>query len=244
MTRAFVLDNQLRSVRLSYVTAAHTLMRALPSQQEITEQTAMTGLTLRYMNLADIPSTVEIDRMAFDPPWSARSYAYEIEESHYSHMLVLEADVVRPVHGLRRWLRALAGQKDQTEKMIVGYGGLWTIMDEAHISTIATHPDWRGRGWGELLLAAMIQRAITLNAGYVVLEVRVSNTVAQNLYRKYGFEIVDLRPSYYRNNNEDAYDMRLSLTDRAAREQFAARWQTLLAEHELTDMYSAHKRPS
>jgi [ribosomal protein S18]-alanine N-acetyltransferase len=238
------LTRYVRSTRIAYAMA----LQSLPQQSQFydddfsLEQLSVTNLTLRYMTLADISQVIEIDRLSFDTPWSPRSYAYEIEESHYSHMLVLEADVVRPNTGWKRWLRSLGSSTNPTaEKTIVGYGGLWNIMDEAHISTIATHPYWRGKGWGEILLAAMVRRSLNLSAGYIVLEVRVSNTVAQSLYRKYEFETVDLRPSYYRNNNEDAYDMRLPLPNEAMQTRFSERWQHLLDEHSIVDLYTEHQ---
>lgn len=196
----------------------------------------MSQLTLRYMRLSDIHDVVAIDRVAFDLPWSDRSYQYEVAESTYSHMVTLEytRDKQPP-----RWWQRLVGRNGQLPKpLVVGYGGLWRITDEAHISTIATHPAWRGRGWGEVLLAAMIRRSITLGAAYIVLEVRVSNTVAQNLYRKYEFEIAGVKPNYYRNNNEDAYDMRLNLQDAAMRRRFQQRFAKLQARHQFVDLYS------
>jgi [ribosomal protein S18]-alanine N-acetyltransferase len=196
-------------------------------------------LTLRYMRLADISQVVNIDRVSFDTPWSARSYSYEIEESQYSHMVSLEYETTKSVNGWRRWMRGLrGGTLTSTERTIVAYGGLWNIMDEAHISTIATHPDWRGRGWGEIVLAAMVRRAISLNAGYIVLEVRVSNHVAKTLYEKYEFVVHDVKPNYYRHNNEDAYDMRLMLGDMAMYQRFEVRWQNLIARHQFLDYYT------
>jgi len=84
------------------------------------------------------------------------------------------------------------------------------MVDEAHISTIASHPDWRRNGVGELLLVAMIESAAEMGAGVVTLEVRASNQGAQSLYRKYGFEQVGLRKRYYSDNNEDALIMSTS----------------------------------
>lgn len=195
-------------------------------------------LTLRYMRLPDIPEVVVIDRLSFDPAWSARSYAYEISESHYSHMVVLE-QTAASMHGggWRRWVK-FAPPRTET-RTILGYGGLWHIAGEAHISTIATHPQQRGRGYGELLLAGMIRRAITLHAAYVVLEVRVSNLIAQKLYQKYGFDIVAIKRNYYHNNGEDAYDMRLQLEGNAGYiERFAERYQNIIERFHLVDQYS------
>lgn len=84
---------------------------------------------------------------------------------------------------------------------------MWMFVDEAHVSTIASHPAWRGRGVGELLLLSLMREAERRAAIFVTLEVRVSNTVAQNLYLKYGFEEVGLRKRYYRDNGEDALIM-------------------------------------
>jgi ribosomal-protein-alanine N-acetyltransferase len=90
---------------------------------------------------------------------------------------------------------------------VVGYGGLWKIVDETHISTIAVAPELRGRGIGELLLLAMMDVSQELAAKLVTLEVRKSNMTAQALYRKYRFEIVGERKHYYSDNGEDAWIM-------------------------------------
>jgi len=188
------------------------------------------------MRPEDIADIVAIDRMAFDLPWSDRSYRYEVMESTYSHMVTLEYTGDKPAAGW--WQRLWSRNGKRASAHIVGYGGLWRIMDEAHISTIATHPNWRGRGWGEILLAGMIRRAITLGASYIVLEVRVSNHIAQNLYNKYEFQVAGVKPQYYRNNNEDAYDMRLQLDDAAMLERFQQRFDALQARHGFLDQYS------
>jgi ribosomal-protein-alanine N-acetyltransferase len=197
-------------------------------------------LVLRYMELADIPQVAYIDRTAFDLPWSERSYAYEITEANYSHLVSLELTDERPSQGWRRWLGLNGSRK---ERRIVGYGGLWNIGREAHISTIAVHPDYRGRGWGEILLAGMVKRAITLRAELVVLEVRVSNTRAQNLYYKYEFRIADVKPQYYRNNDEDAYGMCLNLTDEDIHARFEERFAAIRARQPFTDLYSSVQPP-
>lgn len=195
-------------------------------------------LTLRYMQLADVPQVVAIDNLAFESPWSARSYSYEVSESNYSHMVVLEQEAeARPPNGWRRIVQNLSGARDP-ERQIVGYGGLWHIMDEAHISTIATHPDYRRRGLGELLLAGMIRRSFTLKANYLVLEVRVSNTNAQNLYAKYDFKTVGVKRRYYHNNGEDAYEMHLYFDPPGFQADFETRFADLKQQHPFTDDYT------
>lgn len=198
------------------------------------------ALTLRYMQIDDIKPVVEIDHLAFDLPWSEESYTYEIRESTHTYMVVLEQDAQQP--HVTPWWRRLLGLNGKSAQRIAGYGGLWKIQEEAHISTIATHPSCRGRGWGEILLAAMIRRAIRLQSQYVMLEVRVSNTVAQNLYTKYGFETVRIVDQYYRNNNEDAYEMRLWL-DEDTIPPFEERFAALQAKHGFTDTYTAFQSP-
>lgn len=206
------------------------------------------GLILRYMTVGDIPQVTMIDHAAFDTPWSAQSYLYEIRESRYTHMAVLEDDRATyntppPTNTLWRRLRSLFsginGGLVESPNRILGYGGLWHIMDEAHISTIATHPESRGCGYGEALLAGMIQRSITLRAAYLVLEVRVSNIIAQNLYKKYEFTIQDVKKNYYRNNREDAYDMRLSLSDPAVIARLQERFRAVQNRLAFADQYSA-----
>lgn len=205
-------------------------------------------LILRYMQLSDISEVAYIDRLSFDPPWPPRSYAYEINESSHSHMVVLELRERKPLRGWRRLLQQWSVGRDETEEQrrIVGYGGLWKIADEAHISTIATHPDYRGRGYGEILLASMVRKSRLLEASYIVLEVRVSNTVAQKLYHKYEFEVFGTKPNYYRNDNEDAYDMRLMLDNPASNERCEQRYEAIIQRVPFRDYYSntAHPRLS
>jgi [ribosomal protein S18]-alanine N-acetyltransferase len=194
-------------------------------------------LVLRYMTVNDVPQVVNIDRWSFSTPWSARTYTYEINESEYSHMVVLEnVQSTHPPRGLRWLIHSLTTPAVPSNRL-VAYGGLWRVMEEAHISTIASHPDMRGKGYGEIVLAGMIRRALTLQAGYVVLEVRVTNQRAQNLYVKYGFTMHTTKQRYYRDNGEDAYEMRLALTNEY-RQTFEERYAALQSRTGFTDEYT------
>jgi ribosomal-protein-alanine N-acetyltransferase len=195
------------------------------------------------MRPADIPQVVAIDNLSFDPPWSARSYNYEVTQSTYSHMVVLEQQQQIPLPWWRRLLRLGTDNGVGVPHGIVGYGGLWHVADEAHISTIAVHPDQRGSSYGALLLGAMIRRALTLSAAYIVLEVRVSNTVAQRLYEQFEFETHGVKANYYRSNNEDAYDMRLDLNNAGAVARFETRYDELMRRLRVKDQYSTNERP-
>ena len=101
------------------------------------------NLLLRYMTVADLPQVTEIDRLSFEIPWSEKSYRYEINESTQSFMVVLEWNRQQTATRWQRWLKI----HPYAEQHIVGYGGMWHIAGEAHISTIAVHPKGRGRGW-------------------------------------------------------------------------------------------------
>lgn len=90
---------------------------------------------------------------------------------------------------------------------VVGYAGLWLMVDEGHVTTIGVHPDYRGKAAGELLFLGLVDIAAEMKAARVTLEVRVSNLPAQALYRKYGLEIAGVRKRYYSDNGEDAYIM-------------------------------------
>jgi len=167
-----------------------------------------TPIILREMTADDIDTVVRLDHIAFTTPWPARTYRYEINNDR-SCMIVLElANIKQPGNGVHSGLgglfKRLSGNGFQQRNMIVGYSGFWQISGEAHISTIAVHPDWRGRKLGELLLWTMIRQAVRLGANRVTLEVRVSNDVAKGLYSKYGFKIAGKRRQYYRDNKEDA----------------------------------------
>ena len=153
------------------------------------------------MTPADVAQVMEIEQVVFPAPWSARAYHYEITENQYSTMLVL-----RPAYRLasQRLLHRLGLLESNP---VIGYAGFWLLVDEAHICTIAVGPQWQGRGLGELLLISLLDWGQESGALRATLEVRLSNRVAQELYRKYHFEIVGRRKRYYTDNNEDAYIM-------------------------------------
>jgi len=168
---------------------------------------------VRPMVLSDIEKVMEIEQASFPTPWPASAYRYELRRNDMAHYLVAELrvpaekeDFSGDERGLGAKLRQLVSRASSPSS-IVGYGGFWLMEREAHIGTIAVKPEYRGRGIGELLLATMIERAVELGAEVMTLEVRVSNHVAQKLYRKYGFLQTGLRRRYYSDNQEDALIM-------------------------------------
>ncbi len=161
------------------------------------------------MRSADIGEVMGIDRQSFPTPWSHNAYVHEVERNDAAHYLVMRPRSVpdgrRVADGgwdrVRRWL---VGAAPLDRPPIIAYGGIWQMYDEAHISTIATRPEWRGKGIGELMLVALLDQSMALQAHLVTLEVRASNTTAQQLYDKYSFAIVGQRRGYYTDNGEDA----------------------------------------
>jgi [ribosomal protein S18]-alanine N-acetyltransferase len=142
------------------------------------------SLVIRLMQEEDIDQIVEIEKLSFATPWSKESFYNELHNNQFATYLVLE-----------------------DEEKIIGYCGVWIIVDEAHITNIAVLPDYRGKKLGDALLANVIKTAKEMGARSVTLEVRVSNIVAQNLYRKFGFENGGIRKGYYTDNLEDALVM-------------------------------------
>ena len=173
------------------------------------------------MTLDDIPRVTVIDSLSFPLPWSTATYRYELLQNQNSHFFVALADPAAtqppPANGARSWLNPAnwfkppAAPEPDPDRPVVGYSGFWYILDEAHVSTIAVHPDWRGRSVGEHLFVGMLEHALDLGAVTATLEVRVTNERAQNLYRKYFFEVVGRRRRYYRDNGEDALLMTAEL---------------------------------
>ena len=144
----------------------------------------MSGYSIRPITLKDVDEVWNIEKMCFPVPWSRQSFVLEIEHNKCARYFVAEH----------------AGT-------IVGYGGMWLVLDEAHITNIAVHPLARRKGIGEALLRVLMAEANRLGIQKITLEVRDSNTAARNLYEKLGFVSVGRRKRYYSDNNEDAIIM-------------------------------------
>lgn len=173
------------------------------------------------MELEDIPQVLEVDRESYTLPWPASAYRREVLHNRNARYIVLrhqpdgEVELTPDQHDHRprlplpffRWPLKSGDSHVARTGRIIGYAGMWLMVDESHITTIAVREQWRGKGLGELLLASLIETASELGVERMTLEVRVSNEAAQSLYRKYGFSQAGLRPRYYSDNNEDAYIM-------------------------------------
>ena len=136
------------------------------------------------MRLEDVPAVHEIEQLSFRTPWPAHAFEQELRGNR-----------------LARYVVARAGDT------VVGFAGVWLMVDDAHVTTFGVHPDWRRQGIGRQLLLNLVELSATLGARQMTLEVRVSNGAAQALYRSFGFEIVGRRPHYYTDDGEDALVM-------------------------------------
>lgn len=194
---------------------------------------------LRPMTHDDIDRVVVLDKMSFSNPWPPNIYRQELNRTERARMYILEADGDFSQNGSQSsFIKRLFGHVPDNDFLfpIIGYAGFWHIVDESHISTIAIHPDWRGRKLGELLVWVMARQAWRQKSRILTLEVRVSNQVAQNLYRKYGFEVLGRRKNYYRDNNEDALNMGVEI-QRDSFHAMLVQYGRVLAQHiRVTDL--------
>jgi ribosomal-protein-alanine N-acetyltransferase len=168
------------------------------------------------MREEDIAEVMEIERQSFPMPWPESAYRNEIRYGTDSLFYVLQP-YWEP--SLVTWRDRLFGRRRRGERPpVIGYVGMRFLPGEAHITTIAVHPQWRGRGLGKFILLMAIQQAARHPIRFITLEVRASNRVAQQLYTEVGFRSVGVQRGYYRDG-EDAWLMRLGPLDRAEMER-------------------------
>ena len=138
---------------------------------------------VRRMNTLDIDGVLAVEQQAFTTPWSREGFVNEMSNELSYYLVLVEAG------------------------NIIGYAGMWLIVDEAHVTNVAILPEYRGRKLGEKLMAALLEHAKVRGATRMTLEVRASNEVAQGLYRKFGFTAQGRRRNYYTDTKEDALIM-------------------------------------
>jgi ribosomal-protein-alanine N-acetyltransferase len=145
---------------------------------------------IRRMREEDLGEVRAIEVLSFPNPWSESTFRGEIQN----------APISRPLVVIRR-----------PEERVVGYIIYWHIGEDVQINNVAVHPDVRGKGVGEALLRFVIEKVRDKGATFISLEVRMSNTAAQALYRKLGFDVLGVRKNYYTNPDEHALLMGLML---------------------------------
>ena len=146
------------------------------------------GALVRPMLENDLEKIMEIELASFTSPWSPFAFTSELKENDYARYFCLE----------------VSGQ-------IVGYMGLWFILEEGHITNVAITPLYRGNRWGEYLMRSVMKMMLSEGMERMTLEVRASNSPAQQLYERLGFVKAGVRKGYYSDNREDAIIMWLDL---------------------------------
>ncbi|MEI6308132.1 MAG: ribosomal protein S18-alanine N-acetyltransferase [bacterium] len=145
-------------------------------------------LLIRPISVHDLEQILEIEEASYRTPWTSSDFLREITYNQLAYYFLVEA-----------------GER------IAGFIGMWLVVDEAHITNIAVSPDFRRQGVGEKLLLFALEIAGHHGARCAILEVRVSNARALNLYLKHGFRYIGLRKAYYRDNDEDAFLMEVKI---------------------------------
>lgn len=150
----------------------------------------MAPATIQYrrMTNADVPAVHALEEICFSSPWDIEAYYGEMQNPTAVYVVAESGDD------------------------LLGFGGMWTVADEAHIVTLATKPEARRQGLGRRMMELLMEEARHRRIAIISLEVRISNIPAQRLYESFGFYTVAHRARYYPDNNEDAAIMVLRLT--------------------------------
>ena len=188
-----------------------------------TERPPASGMafSVRPMAQADVRQVAEIEKQAFPTLFPPTPFRRELAKRNASYLVASEerieegrparepvaSDVRGRLARLASRAAGLLGGGPEVEGTIVGFIGLWYMVDEAHVVSVGVATGYRGCGIGELLLMSAIEQALARRAGVVTLEVRPSNSAAIKLYGKYGFAEQGLRKAYYSDNREDALIM-------------------------------------
>jgi [ribosomal protein S18]-alanine N-acetyltransferase len=165
------------------------------------------SVRVEAMRVEDIDAVHEVERLSFPVPWPSYAFRQELESNRLARYLVVRVD-----------------------GKIVAYGGIWLMVDEAHVTTFAVRPEWRRQGVGARLLLAVLELAADVGADVATLEVRLSNLPARKLYERFGFRPVGLRPRYYSDNGEDALIMTTEPLDSRRMRDRLARLQEEVGE--------------
>ncbi len=148
----------------------------------------MKRIAIAPITSKQISEIVALDKLCFGGLWTEDGYLREIESSQSSlfYLSISEPNAVN------------------SDNKIIGIGCLWSIVEEAHITLLGIHPDYRGQGLGQLLLYVLFKDALKRKLKWATLEVKANNHPAISLYKKFGFKIVGKRRGYYQQTGEDA----------------------------------------
>lgn len=143
----------------------------------------MDNIIVEQLNDTNITAVEEISKLSFHTHWSLDSIKKELSNPHANYVVL------------------------KNSNNYIGFGGAWILFDEANVTNIAVHPKYRGMGYGNIILDALIDNCKKSKASSITLEVRKSNIIAQKLYEKHGFEVEAIRKDFYSNPKEDGLIM-------------------------------------
>lgn len=141
---------------------------------------AVNSITLQTIDHPLLPQVLELDRICFDGLWTIEGYQREVDSPNSELIALIKDD------------------------RLIGHGCFWAIVDEAHITILAIHPDYQRQGFGQLILLALLDRARQRQMKHATLEVRISNQSAISLYEKFQFKVAGQRKNYYADTGENA----------------------------------------
>lgn len=167
------------------------------------------------MTQDDVAEVSQVEHRCFNNPWPTSAYRRELRDPEHNYYVVARwrspnAQAIVPEERPRvsfPRIPFLRRAEQSTKGPILGFAGMWLMLDEAHITTIGVAPEQRGKALGEMIFLNLLDEALRRRARWMTLEVRVSNAAALSLYGKYGFTQQGLRKRYYSDNGEDAYIM-------------------------------------
>ncbi|MCS7254193.1 MAG: ribosomal protein S18-alanine N-acetyltransferase [Armatimonadota bacterium] len=161
-----------------------------------TEAVDGSKVTVELMQMSDLDEVMELEQLCFTQPWTRGMFESDLRQSELTYYIVA-----------------------RLKSRVIGYAGMWVAGGEAHITTIAVHPDFRRKGIGSRLMRTLLEEALRRGAKWAVLEVRQSNKAAQQLYKKWGFKLAGIRRHYYSNPIEDALIFKLPHIEEALKTQ-------------------------
>ena len=156
-------------------------------------------LSLELMRESDVATVQEIEREIFATPWPRNAYYRELASRSSAHYVVLRQESPEEPPPTFRG--------PDFDKTMIGYGGMWRMYDEAHVTTIGVRLDLQHRGYGRIIFAGLVQAAFDMGAKWITLEVRTTNENAMRMYEAFGFKVIGRRKGYYTDNGEDAIVM-------------------------------------
>ncbi|MFW6082717.1 MAG: ribosomal protein S18-alanine N-acetyltransferase [Chloroflexota bacterium] len=171
------------------------------------------------MEPRDVPRVAAIDRLSFPTPWPAAAFQRELRRKEATYLVLTSRADCECCPTPDGWLRRLL--PGRRSDRVIGYVGYRHEEGEGHITTLAVHPNRRGRHLGDLLLLVALEKISRAGIDRVTLEMRPSNQVAHELYEKHGFRVLKSRRAYY-SDGEDAWVMEAAIDNESYEEELAA----------------------